>query len=107
VHGGQGTDRGGRVKQAFDLSAKALYLTLAEGDIKRTESVDEVACGDDRAAVDVGYHGKVIGIEVLTPGEPWPLLAILLRYGDGISDEDAEALLTGYPFPLPAVEMPA
>ena len=89
------------IRQEFDLQAGALYLRLAEGDLKCTESVDEVPCGDGRANVDLGYHGVVLGIEVLTPGQPWPLLAILVRYD--ISNEDAEELLTGYPFPPPEV----
>lgn len=93
------------MKQEWDLSAGALYLRLADGDVARTESVDEVACGDGRAVVDLGWHWKVLGIEVLTPGQPWPLVAILIRYDDGISNEDAEALLTGYPFPIPVAEV--
>lgn len=93
------------MKQEFDLQAGALYLTLAEGDVERTASVDDVPGGDGRAAVDLGPGGKVLGIEVLGPGKPWPLFCILLRYYEDISSEDAEALLVGYPFPPPVVEV--
>lgn len=85
-----------RVKQSFDLAAGALYLRLADGKVARTVEIDS------STNVDLDAAGAVLGIEVLDPGQPWPLLAILLRYG--IVGQDAEALLTGYPFPPPAVE---
>jgi uncharacterized protein YuzE len=86
------------VKQAFDLAVGALYLTLADGDVARTVEIDS------DTNVDLDADGQLLGIEVLEPGQTWPLMTILLRYG--IVGQDAEELLRGYPFPSPTTISP-
>lgn len=78
------------MRQAYDASADALYLTLADGDVARTV---EIAEGTN---VDLNAAGALLGIEVLNPNRPWPLAAILRTHK--ISDEDAAMLMTCCPF---------
>lgn len=83
------------IRIKHDLTVGALYITLTDGEFLCTREV-----GPD-VMVDLDMHWRVLGIEVLCPGRPWPLAQILARYK--VSDEDREALLTGYPFHPPQV----
>jgi hypothetical protein len=51
---------------------------------------------DDATMVDLDAAGRLLGIEVLSPGSAWPLAEILRRYE--VSGQDAALLLAGYPF---------
>lgn len=75
--------------QAYDADAGALYVTLTPGDIARTIAID------DATNVDLDGAGVLLGIEVLTPGSPWPLAAILRQYQ--VSEQDAAMLMACYP----------
>lgn len=75
--------------QAYDADADALYIRLAGGTVARTAVID------DGCNVDLDADGKLLGIEVLNPGRPWPLGAILK--GCEISGEDAVMLMACYP----------
>lgn len=78
------------MKLAYDAQADALYITMAAGKVARTAVID------DGTNVDLDEDGSVHGIEVLTPGRPWPLAEILRRYE--ISDDDAAMLIASCPF---------
>lgn len=80
----------------WDLTAGALYIRLAPvrpGGVARTrEFGDSVMCDEDA-------DGRLLGIEVLSPGSDWPVIEVLARYE--VARADTAALLAGYPFPLP------
>lgn len=78
------------MRQAYDATADALYVTLADGEVARTV---EIAEGTN---VDLDAAGSLLGIEVLRPNRPWPLAAILRTHH--ISDEDAAMLMTCCPY---------
>lgn len=78
------------MRQAFDASVDALYLTLADGEVARTVEID------DGTNVDLNTDGNVLGVEVLNPGRLWPLAVILREYR--ISDEDAAQLISCCPY---------
>lgn len=77
------------MRQSYDATAGALYITLRDGEAARTR---EVAGGTN---ADLDADGRVLGIEILSPGRPWPLQVILREHE--ISDEDAHSLMMAYP----------
>jgi uncharacterized protein YuzE len=84
------------VTQQWDLEAGLLYLRLAKGPVDRTVEIDA------STNVDLDAAGKVLGIEVLAPGTPWPLARVLRRFPQ-ISEEAGRELAAGYPHPPPEV----
>ena len=62
-----------------------------------------MAIGDD-TNVDLDAAGTVLGIELLSPGTPWPLAGVMQQFPQ-ISDEDFRELAAFYPYPPPVVEM--
>ena len=87
------------VHQAYDAQANALYLRLRDGAVARTKAFSQSTNVDEDAG------GRLLGIEVLSPGSLWPLHSIIILYEDSISEGDAVALMAGYPFPPPVVEI--
>jgi uncharacterized protein YuzE len=85
------------VTQRWDLATGALYLRLAEGQAARTAEIS------DDVNVDLDGHGRVLGIELLAPGQPWPLLRIFRDYP--VAEADQYALIAGYPFVPCSVEV--
>ncbi|MER5646846.1 DUF2283 domain-containing protein [Streptosporangium sp. NPDC002524] len=88
----------------YDLDVGALYIQIAEGDIARTETIDE------ETLVDVDATGAVLGIEVISPAtRVWPLERILQKYA--FSAEEAEQLRayfkgsSGEPQPAPTIRV--
>lgn len=83
------------MRVTYDHDARAIYFTLrelAEGEhAARTVQVG----GDESTMADLDADGRLIGIEVLSPGRHWPLHRILREYE--IGDEDAMMLMAGYP----------
>lgn len=55
---------------SFDEEAGALYVTLSEGIVARTVTVDA------GTLVDVDERGNAVGIEVVRPAREWPVDAI-------------------------------
>lgn len=69
----------------YDLDASALYIQIADGDVAKTDTVD------DETLIDLDSKGGVLGIEVISHHERlWPLDTILSRYH--FDDEDAKLL---------------
>ena len=83
------------IRVRHDLAAGALYIALTEGEFSCTREV-----GPD-VMVDLDLRWRVLGIEVLCPGRPWPLAEILARYK--VDEQDREELLVGYPFAPPGI----
>jgi uncharacterized protein YuzE len=77
------------VRFSYDTDVSALYITLRDGDVARTRSLD------DSANLDLDAAGNLLGIEVLNPGSGWPLTGILRQYE--IAEDDAEMLAACYP----------
>jgi uncharacterized protein YuzE len=77
------------VRFSYDTDVSALYITLRDGDVARTRSLD------DSAILDLDAAGNLLGIEVLNPGSGWPLTGILRQYE--IAGDDAEMLMACYP----------
>jgi len=77
------------MKVTYDAGAGAVYVELAEGEHGRTVAVDE------GTNVDLDSGGRLLGIEVLAPGTPWPLAEIMRRWE--IGSEDATMLMRLYP----------
>lgn len=63
------------MRTKYDSDADALYITIAESAVARTDEVDS------GTLVDVDIRGAVVGIEVLRPSRRWPLDEIASRYG--------------------------
>lgn len=63
----------------FDLTAGALYISLSDHDVARTQVVDDNTC------VDLDADGVVVGIEVIAVDYPWPVDEVLgnYRFPDG------------------------
>ncbi len=79
------------IRERHDLDADALYIEIADGKVARTLEVGSDPC----TMVDLDADGKLIGIEVISPGRAWPLFKILTSYD--VSDEDASMLMAAYP----------
>lgn len=59
----------------YDLNADALYVRVCDSaTVTRTDEIDS------GTLVDLDDTGAVVGIEVVSPGRPWPLSEILARY---------------------------
>ena len=71
----------------YDLDARALYITLAEGQAASTRTVD------DNTMLDLDGDGQLTGIEVVSIDYPWDLGKILSDFPVG--DRDA-AMLRAY-----------
>lgn len=84
--------------QTYDAQADALYIEIGEGggetarEVARTVEIDD---DGHWTMVDLDADGNLLGIEVLSPGRPWPLAEILKRYE--VSADDAAMLMAGYP----------
>lgn len=81
------------IRQSYDLDAKALYITVREAAIDRTEEIDS------GTMVDLDAAGDIVGIEVINPDRNWPLEEIIGRYR---LPARAAAELRAY-FPRPGV----
>ncbi len=68
----------------YDQTDDALDISLAHGEVARTEQIDS------GTLVDLDERGRVLSIEVIRPARPWPLEPILQRYSVG--DDDARLL---------------
>jgi uncharacterized protein YuzE len=62
------------VQTAYDQQADALYVRLREGNVARTDEIDELTF------VDVDASGDPLGIEVLHPARAVPTQMIFERY---------------------------
>ena len=72
------------IRQSYDLTANALYITVTDRNIARTAEVDT------GTLVDLDATGSIVGIEVIAPERCWPLAEILDRFD--VAAEDAEQL---------------
>lgn len=73
------------MRYRYDEEADALYIRVREeGIVERTEQIDP------GTLVDVDGAGHLLGIEVIRPGRPWPLEAILDEYP--VDDETRKVL---------------
>jgi uncharacterized protein YuzE len=80
----------------YDKTADALDIVLAEDvAVSRTEQLDP------GTLVDLDMHGRVLAIEIISPGRAWPLEEIIGRFD--IADADAGVLrgLWRQPMPYP------
>jgi uncharacterized protein YuzE len=66
----------------YDHENDVLDIRLAGGAVARTEQIDT------GTLVDLDMHGRVLTIEVIAPGRPWPLDEIVQRFQIG-DDETA------------------
>jgi uncharacterized protein YuzE len=73
----------------WDAEADALYICVRDGNVARTAELGT------NCHVDVSMSGELIGIEVLSPGAPWPLAEIITTYGLG--EDEAHMLMSAYP----------
>lgn len=73
----------------WDAEADALYIHVHDGNVARTAELGT------NCHADVSMSGELIGIEVLSPGEPWPLAEIITTYGLG--EDEAHMLMSAYP----------
>jgi uncharacterized protein YuzE len=62
------------MKVAYDQQANALYIELGTAEVSRTIQIDA------GTLVDLDSRGRLLGIELIRPGRPWPLPAILSRF---------------------------
>jgi uncharacterized protein YuzE len=81
------------MRQEYDADADALYIHLR--DLRDGEHVARTAGMDVSTMVDEDAGGRILGIEVLSPGRLWPLAEILRRYE--VSAADAAMLMACYP----------
>jgi uncharacterized protein YuzE len=58
----------------FDLNVGALYITLSDLAVARTQEVD------DNTILDLDANGGVVGIEVISTARRWALAEVLDRY---------------------------
>lgn len=58
----------------YDLDVGALYIRLSGRSVARTREVD------GNTNVDLAADGSVVGIEVISITQPWPLEDILREY---------------------------
>jgi len=72
------------IRQSYDLTANALYITVTDRKVARTAEVDT------GTLVDVDATGSIVGIEVIGPERCWPLEEILARFN--VAAGDAEQL---------------
>jgi uncharacterized protein YuzE len=89
------------IRQSYDLTANALYITVTDRQVARTAEVDP------GTLVDLDAAGSIVGIEVIGPERCWPLEDILARFG--VAAEDAEQLKAYFsqPTQLAVPEHPA
>ena len=80
----------------YDLNVGALYISLSDQPVTRTQEID------DNTAVDLDADGTIVGIEVISIAHPWPLPEILARYRIPAGEE---AQIRTY-FRLPAEQVP-
>ncbi|HLH81898.1 MAG TPA: DUF2283 domain-containing protein [Trebonia sp.] len=83
------------IRQSYDLTANALYITVTDREVARTAEIDP------GTLVDVDAAGCIAGIEVLSPQRSWPLAEILRRFR--IAREDAGQLRAYFPHPAELV----
>jgi uncharacterized protein YuzE len=77
------------IRQSYDIDAGALYITVTDGKVARSDEIDS------GTLVDLDSTGSVVGIEVINPGRAWPIRQIIDEYG--ISEGDAAQLLAYFP----------
>lgn len=65
----------------YDLDVGALYIRLGDSEVARTREAG------DNAAVDLDAADRVVGVEVISIGHPWPLADILASYDIPASEE--------------------
>jgi uncharacterized protein YuzE len=53
------------MKYEYDNDAGALYITVTDGIVARTEQLDP------GVLLDVDEHGQVVGIEIIKPDRDW------------------------------------
>lgn len=58
----------------YDRDADAIYVSLTEMPVARTEKVD------DLTLVDVDDDGTPVGVEILNARHVWPIDEVLTRY---------------------------
>lgn len=63
------------MQHSYDDKADALYITLSDEDLEKSVVIDE------EITVDIGYSGKVVGIEVLGASEGFRLSDLVERFG--------------------------
>jgi uncharacterized protein YuzE len=73
----------------YDFDADALYVRLRDGEIARTEEID------DETFVDLASDGSLLGIEIISFQRAWPLGRIAERYE--ISPDDLRQLMLMFP----------
>lgn|SRR5487761_1317526 len=83
------------IRQSYDLSANALYITVTDLKVARTVEIDA------GTLVDVDAAGFLVGIEILSPQRCWPLEDILGRFR--VTKADAEQLRAYFPYPAQLV----
>jgi uncharacterized protein YuzE len=59
---------------AYDLTIRALYITLSDKDVARTREIDS------NTWIDLAADDTVTGIEVLNIDRPWALATVLRDY---------------------------
>lgn len=85
------------MRYSYDTEAEALYLTLQDGIVARSQVLPEA-----NLVVDFDSQGRPLGLEVIHPERPWPLADIFSVVGEewkslvrealgilGISEENA------------------
>lgn len=77
----------------YDLNAGALYVSLSDHDVARTQVIDDNTC------VDLDAGGVVVGIEVIATSAPWPVDRLLRDYQ--LPPGEAEQLRTYFLVSLP------
>ena len=72
------------MRTTYDSDADALYITVNDGEVSRTDEIDT------GTLVDVDRLGVMVGIEILRPARPWPVAEIARRYS--LTDQDVRQL---------------
>lgn len=75
------------MRYRYDTDADAIYVTISDEIVTRTETLD-----DPTVLVDFDGSGQPVGLEVIHPRRPWPVLAILEAVGERAADRLLEAL---------------
>ena len=66
---------------SYDRDADALDIRIREGDVARTEQIDE------GTLVDLDRRGELLSIEVIRPERKWPIDEITQRFRLDPGDE--------------------
>jgi uncharacterized protein YuzE len=84
------------IRQSYDLTADALYITVTAGGVASTVEIDT------GTLVDLDVAGSVVGIEILSPQRCWPLDDILARFS--VAAQDVAQLKAYFSFPAEFVK---